>query len=133
ALVLVDDGEIDDVALLRRETRLLGNAPERAVGLERRRALGEDAVQVGHEAPGLLDAVQDLGRGSRRSGSFVKRESVDHLSSPLLSTKAIAAPSSIPRRGGRCGGAISSIPARNGPLCDKSARRFRRDPFPGKR
>src|SRR5258708_37978018 len=61
--------------------------PERAVGLERGRALGAGAVQIGHEAPRLLDAVQDLGRGSRRGGSFVKRESVDHFSSPFLNTE----------------------------------------------
>src|SRR5205085_6395881 len=74
----------DDVALLRREIRLLRDAPERAVGLESRRTLGEDAVEVGHEAPALLDAVQELGRGCRRGGSLVKRESVDHLSYPFL-------------------------------------------------
>src|SRR6266481_482184 len=62
-------------------------APERAVGLERRRALGEDAVQVGHEAPTLLNAVQDLDRGRRRGGRLVKRESVDHSSSPFLNTE----------------------------------------------
>src|SRR4030081_1641591 len=96
-LVLIDDGEIDDVALLRRETRFLGNAPERAVGFERRRALGEDAVQVGHEAPSLLDAVQDLGRRRWCGGSLVKRKSIDHLSSPFLNTE-------------RCGRTITHSP-----------------------
>jgi hypothetical protein len=76
AFVLVDDGKVDDVALLRRETRLLGNPPQRAVGLERRRALGQDAVQVGHKPPGFLDAVQDLGGGRRRSRGVVKREAL---------------------------------------------------------
>ena len=82
ALVLVDDGEIDDVALLRREARFLGDSPQRAVGLERSRTLGEDAVQIGHKAPTLLDAVQDLDRGRRRVRGVVKCEAIDHFSSP---------------------------------------------------
>src|SRR4029077_20095136 len=82
ALVLVDDGEIDDVALLRGETRPFGDPPKGAVSLERRRALCEDAVQVGHEAPGLLNAVQDFGGSRRRGFRVVKRKSVDHFSLP---------------------------------------------------
>ncbi len=44
-------------------------------------------MQVGHEAPALLDAVQNLGRGCWRGGGLVKLESVDHSSSPLLHTE----------------------------------------------
>ena len=84
ALIFVDDGEINGVALLRRETGLLGNAPERAVGLERRRALGEDTVEVRHKTPSLLDAIQDDGRSCRGGARVVKREPVDHFSSPYL-------------------------------------------------
>jgi hypothetical protein len=97
AFVLIDDGEIDDVALLRREARLLGDAPERALGLERGRALGENAVQVGHEAPSLLDAIQDLGRGRRRGGGVVKREAIDQVRFPCWNTE-LRPQDRLPRR-----------------------------------
>lgn len=59
ALVLVDDREIGDVALDRGKARLFGERPERAVRLERRRAFGENAVEVRHEPPGLADGRKD--------------------------------------------------------------------------
>src|ERR1700739_236371 len=41
ALVLIDDSEVGNLALLRRELRLLGNAPKGAIGFQRRWTLGE--------------------------------------------------------------------------------------------
>jgi len=79
ARVLIDDGEIGDIALDGGEARSLGDAPERAVGLERRRAFRQDAVQVRDKAPALLDLVEQGRRFGRGGRSVVKGEAVDGL------------------------------------------------------
>ena len=48
-------------------------------------------MQVGHEAPTFLNVIQDLDGGRRRGGFLVKRESVDHSSSPFVAEKTYLA------------------------------------------
>jgi len=79
---LVDDRDVDEVALLRRKPCLLGDAPQGGVGLECDGTLGQHAVQIRNEPPGFLNTVQNPGRSRRRGRRVVKRETVDHLSSP---------------------------------------------------
>ena len=77
AFVFIDDGEIGDVTLDGGETGLLGDAPERAVGFQRRRAFRQDAVKVRDKSPALLDLVEQ-GSGLRRRGrGVVEGEAVD--------------------------------------------------------